>query len=397
MSSRIIVITLAVVTFARAQSRPAGLEPGEAEGRTKTRAIDPNLKFTHPPVEARGVWVTSDDLLGPRDRLLHRFDRLKSTHFTTVMIDSYFRGYTAYPGSAIAPEYPGLHGEDTLAIAIEQAHQRGLSAQAWVSYGFYAYWTANASLDPSAMGPILAKNPELVSIDAEGRKLIHRNVGDFYSLCAANPRSHEILGQLMVEIATKYPIDAIHLDRIRFPEADFCYCDYCKEHFKADTGIELKSFARGSDEQKKWTEWKRQQTFAAVKHFEKVIHAAKPGLPITAYVVGPDEMGSRGQSWDLWAKEGLLDAIAVSMYSADIRPAADKALARLGESGKSRLICALSADNILTPVYAANIQAAREVSPLGQYTWFLGQLDDADFDALEKGPYSQPSSDSIVK
>src|SRR5207245_5384748 len=106
--------------------------------------------------------------------------------------------------------------------------------------------------------------------------------GDFYSLCAANPKSHEILGQLMVEIVTKYPVDGLHLDRIRFPEADFCFCDYCREHFKADTGVELKVLANGSDEHRKWMEWRRQQTLAAVKHFEKVVNAAKRGWPIRA-------------------------------------------------------------------------------------------------------------------
>ena len=247
------------------------------------------------------------------------------------------------------------------------------------------------------MGAILSKHPELVSIDTEGHKLIHRTVGDFYSLCAANPKSHEILGQLMVEIVTKYPVDGLHLDRIRFPDADFCYCDYCKEHFKADTGMELKPFTKGSDDWKKWTEWKRQQTLAAVRHFEKVVHAAKPGLPMTAYVIPPEEMDSRGQSWDLWAKEGLLDAVAVSMYGADIRPAADWALARLGSEGKSRLICAISADGIATPAYAQNVQVAREYSTLGQFTWFLGQLDDGDFDALSAGPYAQPSEDPLAK
>jgi uncharacterized lipoprotein YddW (UPF0748 family) len=278
-------------------------------------------------------------------------------------------------------------------MAIEEAHKRGLRAEPWVSYGFYAYHTPDASKDTS-MGAVLTKHPELASIDSQGRKVIHRNVGDFYSLCAANPKSHGILGQLMVEIVTKYPVDGLHLDRIRFPEADFCYCDYCKSHFKADTGIELKPFAKGSDDAKKWLDWRRQQTLAAVRHFEKVVHAAKPGLPITAYVIPPDEMDSRGQSWDLWAKEGLLDAVAVSMYGADIRPAADQALARLGDA-KTRLICAISADGIATPVYAANVQVARQYSPLGQFTWFLGQLDDADFDALQAGPYSQPSEDPL--
>jgi hypothetical protein len=126
------------------------------------------------------------------------------------------------------------------------------------------------------------------------------------------------------------------------------------------------------------------------------VHAAKPGLPITSYVIPPEEMDSRGQSWDLWAKEGLLDAVAVSMYGADIRPTAEKALARLGDSGRSRLICAISSEDIATEVYAQNVQVAREISPLGQFTWFLGKLEDADFDALEKGPYAKPAADPLT-
>jgi uncharacterized lipoprotein YddW (UPF0748 family) len=391
----IALLVLVTVSCVRGQTRPAGLEPGEAEGRDKTRTLDANLTFTHPATEARGVWVASNDLLGPRDVMLHKFDRLKVAHFNTVLVDCWFRGYTSFPGSDIAPQYPDFKGEDVLATTIEEAHKRGLRIEPWISYGFYAYFTPDASKDQS-MGAILTKHPELVSIDAQGRKSIHRTFGDFYSLCAANPKSHEILGQLMVEIVTKYPVDGLHLDRIRFPEVDFCYCDYCKEHFKQDTGVELKPFAKDSPEAKKWTEWKRQQTLAAVKHFEKVVHAAKPGLPITSYVVGPDEMDARGQSWDLWANQCVLDAVAVSMYGADIRPAAKKALARLNGAGRSRLLCAISADHIDTPIYAANVQVAREISPLGQFTWFLGQLDDADFDALQAGPYAEPAKDPLV-
>ena len=394
---RIGLVALFGSMLALGQSGPAGSEPGEAQGKVKSRKLDASLKFTHSPVEACGVWVTSNDLLGPRETLLKKFDRLKAANFNIVLIDAWFRGYTAYPDSKIAPLYPDFKGEDALGMAIEEAHRRGLHAQPWVSYGFYAYFTPDASKDRS-MGAVLREHPDLVSIDAQGRKSIHRKFGDYYSLCAANPKSHEVLARLMVEIVTKYPsIDGLHLDRIRFPEADFCFCDYCKEHFKADTGIDLRPFEKGSDDETKWTQWKLQQTLAAVKYFEKVVHAARPGLPITAYVIPPDEMDARGQSWDLWTKQGVLDAVAVSMYGADIRPAARQALARLGDAGRSRLICAISADQIPPPVYAANVQAAREISPLGQFTWYLGQLDDADFDALQSGPYSDPARDPLSK
>src|SRR5439155_1185229 len=241
MVSRIGLVALFGSMLALGQSGPAGSEPGEAQGKVKSRKLDASLKFTHSPVEACGVWVTSNDLLGPRETLLKTFDRLKAANFNIVLIDG------------------------------------------------------------------------------------------------------------------------LHLDRIRFPEADFCFCDYCKEHFKADTGIDLRPFEKGSDDETKWTQWKLQQTLAAVKYFEKVVHAARPGLPITAYVIPPDEMDARGQSWDLWARQGVLDAVAVSMYGADIRPAARQALARLGDAGRSRLICAISADQIPPPVYTAHVQAARGI------------------------------------
>ena len=91
----------------------------------------------------------------------------------------------------------------------------------------------------------MARSARSFTIDAKGNKYLHNpTLGDFYTLCPSNPRSHEILGQLMVEMVTKYPVDAMHLDRIRYPEAHFCYCPYCKEHFPKETGVaELKEFA----------------------------------------------------------------------------------------------------------------------------------------------------------
>lgn len=395
-----LVVFVAVTAFTSAEfqpaTAPAEVEPGQAEVRVTHRSIEGEVRFTQPAVEARGVWVPSNDLLGPRDAMLRKFDQLKRANFNTVLIDAWFRGYTAYAGSAVAPLHPDLKGGDAFGAALAEAKLRGLRVEPWISYGFYAYFTPDATKDRS-LGPVLSSHPELASIDARGNRSIHRAFGDYYSLCPANPRSHEVLGRLMVEVVAKYPVDGLHLDRIRFAEADHCFCNYCKAGFLKDAGLELKRFENGSDEHEKWTQWKRQQTLAAMRHFRRVVHAARPGLPITSYVVGPDEMDARGQSWDLWAREGLLDAVAVSMYGADIRPAAEKALARLGEAGRSRLICALSADRIPTPIFAANVQVARQYAPLGQFTWYLGRLDEIDLEALHDGPYARPAKDPLAK
>src|SRR5688500_18317522 len=74
--------------------------------------------------EVRGVWVPSNDLLGRREVLLKRFDQLKSANFNMVLIDCWFRGYTAYAGSSIAPHYPQFKGEDVFGLAVDEANKR---------------------------------------------------------------------------------------------------------------------------------------------------------------------------------------------------------------------------------------------------------------------------------
>jgi len=109
-------------------------------------------------------------------------------------------------------------------------------------------------------------------------------------------------------------------------------------------------------------------------------------MPITSYVVGPDEMDSRAQSWD--TRGDLLDGIAVSMYGADIRPSALRAGQLLGKDA-GKLICAISCEQE-SAAYLRNIEAARAFRPLGQYTWHLGAIDD-DFGGLRAGPYARPA------
>src|SRR5687768_16263910 len=376
-----IAAILILATCAAAQS--PGLEPGQAEARDRDRAIDPTLKWTHPRVEARGVWIASRDMTGPKDEVLKKLDLVKNAGLNTALIDTWFRGYVAYPGSAVAPQFPDFKGDDVLKWMADECHRRGLRAEAWMEYGFYAYFTADASKDKS-MGAILDKHPELLSVDDKDTRFIHRSFGDYYSICPSNPKSHELLSAMCVEVVRKYPVDGLNLDRIRYAEANYCYCNYCKEHFEKDTGVALLSFPEGSDGAKKFLQWKREQTARAVERISRDVRAVKPNLPITSYVVGPAEMDNKAQGWDLWANRGHVDAVAVSMYGADIADAATRAVALLG-GNSAKLICAVSCDQKID-IFASNIEVARGFTPIGQFIWHLGDLKD-DVDALRAGPY----------
>ena len=130
-----------VQSFTNAQpTTQPSLEPGAAQSKeTTTRAAITD--FTHPPVETRGVWLASRDIFVPRDQLLAKLDQLKDAGFTRVMIDTQFRGGVLYPDSKILPQVPEAKGEDLLKLLVDECHKRGMKADAWMEYGFYAYFT----------------------------------------------------------------------------------------------------------------------------------------------------------------------------------------------------------------------------------------------------------------
>jgi uncharacterized lipoprotein YddW (UPF0748 family) len=391
-----VVLALAAFTAAHGQTtRPAtGLEPGEAEARQRATTAPRPTTFTSPATEVRGVWLASRDMTRPRDELRARLDQLKAANFNTVLIDTCFRGCVAYPGSAHLPQFPDFNGEDVLGWLIDECHARGLRAELWMEYGFYSYFTPDAAKDPS-MGRVLDEFPALLSIDAGGNKFIRRSFGDFYSICPTNPKSWQVLASIYAEAVRKYPrVDGLNLDRIRYASAEHCHCHACKTTFHRNTGMELEKFPPGSDGAKKFLEFKRHQTVNAVRTIVTAVREVRPNISITSYVVGPDEMDDKAQGWDLWMKAGLLDGVAVSMYGADIRPAATRAIELLGPN-RDKLICAICCEQE-TDVYVANLELSRRFSKLGQFTWHFGEVWD-DVDALKTGPYRGPARPALSR
>lgn len=377
-----------VGSYAKAQA--VGQEPGveQAKEATTRPAI---TTFTHPDLETRFVWLPSKDILVPRDQLLTKLDQLKACGFNRVGIDVQFRGGVLYPNSDSLPQVPEANGEDLLRVCIDAIHERGMKADAWMEYGMYAHFTPHKS--DRSMGKWLDAHPELASVDKNGKAAIARPFGTFYSLDPANPASAELLAKLNVEVATRYNVDAISFDRLRYAEFDHLGLA-SRARFEQETGVKFADATDINTEAgRKLSEWKRQQLLKGVTHVVEAVRKAKPGLQITGYVVPPDEMMNKSQSYDLWMKAGLLDRIYVSMYGADITDAANKAV-KLLDGDKSRLYAAINAEqtteNLLT-----NIELSRQMGLKGQGVWYSGAIDEADAKALKAGPYAEAAKDEV--
>lgn len=184
-----------------------------------------------PQREVRAVWLTT--LWGldwPRtkavndsrrrqqqDELLHTLDVLQQAGVNTVMLQTRVRSTTIYP-SALEPwdeclsgTYGRSPGYDALAFAIEACHARGMQLHAWV-VAFPICSVAQARQQGRQALPV--KHPELC-----------RRSGDKWMMDPGVPATADYLATLCTEIVSRYDVDGIHLDYIRYPEKGIAWDD----------------------------------------------------------------------------------------------------------------------------------------------------------------------------
>ena len=326
-------------------------------------------------VESRGVWVDKSDLYKGKDYILSALDSLKNANFNTLYLPVWYKGRVSYPGSAYAPIDPDIETIDPqlLSWLIAEAHQRGFMVQAWTEYGFGTYHTPDAATDPSR-GAILDKNPELTALDKDGLPYEHiEEWGYFYHLCPVNPASHQILIALFTEIVTKLPFDALNLDRIRFPNENFCFCEYCKKKFLEDTGYALTPDIF-SDPQRlaAFRRWRKVQVTDFMAKLRQKIKAARPGMPITAAVWYDSELENKGQDWPSWIKKGYLDLALPMIYWPGNDATINSSTALVKDTKK--MAVGISADACAKEELKRQVEYIRSKKLSGAAFWYLSPL-----------------------
>ena len=190
-----------------------------------------NAQFVHVPKrEYRAVWLTTiKGLDWPREadmgndaaqqaHLRTILDSLQGININTILLQTRIRGDVIYPSAIepFAPVFTGRYGVtpgyDPLAFAIEECHQRGMQLHAWlvtIPLGDASY------VEGHGRNSLPKKKPEQCT----------RFKGAWY-MEPAHPSTAEHLGLLVEEIITRYDVDGIHFDYIRYPEGNSNYPDW---------------------------------------------------------------------------------------------------------------------------------------------------------------------------
>ena len=124
----------------------------------------------------------------------------------------------AYWRSDIVPRSPYVTGSfDPLAYMIERAHANGIELHAWlVAFRASTAW-------PPQGNTFLTSHPEYLMVPRASSGNGPTKIGADYVLDPGSPEVQEYLVSIVRELVTKYEIDGINWDYIRYTQADAGY------------------------------------------------------------------------------------------------------------------------------------------------------------------------------
>jgi uncharacterized lipoprotein YddW (UPF0748 family) len=250
--------------------------------------------------------------------------------------------WDAYFPSQVFPRGQSLEAatDDNLAYAIRLAHARGVQVHAWVN-ALHAWSAAEPPRDPAH---VFRRHPDWFLVGTDGRSITrlsrreltaHRLDGYFLEPGLTAVRTE--LRRFVLELVTRYDLDGVHLDYIRFPSSEWGFQPELRERYRGETGIDPRDLyekereltrekgeAWLAEQREKWLAWHRDGVTQLVRLIAGDLKAVRPGLALSAAVLA-DPRSARddfGQDWNAWLDEGLLDLAVPMVY----RPSAKQVL-----------------------------------------------------------------------
>ena len=341
-----------------------------------------------PPVEIRAIWVDAGAIPKSADDIRNLVRLYKKANINVLLPEVIARGYTAYPSKLLARDPRFAGAIDPMPILIREAHLAGMEVHPWV-WVFRGGYTQD-------QGAILKAHPDWVELSKDGEAL-SANGGVWIS--PSIPAARDFLMDLFRELVTKYDVDGIHLDYIRYEvqsPAPYGYCRYARNEFKRGYGIDPMDVDRLTSDQYSWNLFRERQVNTFMQRVSTELRAIKPNLIISA-AVGSDIKSARlslMQNWANWVENKWVDFLTPMAYT-------DIDLSFLNLVAGERQTVGYKA--LLAPgiglfmmtkdprQMVRQIGIARGQSCLGQALFASSYFGDAQQMTLTGGPYANPA------
>ncbi|WP_293063175.1 family 10 glycosylhydrolase [Okeania sp. SIO2B3] len=336
--------------------------------------------------EIRAVWLDRGTIVRARSErgLAMVFDRLAAAGINTVFFETLNAGYTIYPSNVAPRQNPLTTSWDPLESAVKLARERNMEIHAWIwtfATGNKAHNRALGQPD-SYLGPVISAHPNWVMTDNKGRKR-HPSDGKVY-MDPANPYVRQYLLKIIDEIASRYQVDGIQLDYIRYPfqnpgrNFSYGYSTTARQQFQRLHGVDpMKISSRGRQNRWKWTEFKINQVNSFVADTSKFLKQKYPRMILSAAVFPfprHERFDKIQQDWESWVLRGDIDLLTPMTYALDTNrfQQITQPLTSTRVLGSTLITPAVKLLNLPEIVAVDQIQAARDL-PTGGYIIFAAE------------------------
>ena len=321
--------------------------------------LDPVRRFD----EVRAVWVVRFTMTSA-EAVRTMVRTADEAGFNTIIVqvrgraDAFYASDIEPPGESIREAPPF----DPLALAIEEAHARGMAVHAWVNT--HLVWGPAALPDdpehlvrayPDWLGVPRELARELAAVDPSDERYVARliryareNPGTVEGVYTSpsHPEVQNRVHAVWMDLAARYDLDGIHFDYIRFPSARYDYSVGALERFRfwlrervpaerfraLDRAYAEDILAFVDGEPDAWDDFRRAHVTRLVSRIRSDVRAVNPRLVVSAAVIADPQLayGDRFQPWKEWLRDGLIDVAVPMAYTPD--PARFDALVREARS-----------------------------------------------------------------
>lgn len=226
---------------------------------------------------------------------------------------------------------PYLNGHDLMGELVEKSHAAGIKVVAMIDL---------AQLTPDAA----RRHPDWCARNAQGEPI--RVEDRIFATCPNSAFRREYCVEMFKEILENYDIDCVKLGGGSFGFSnEICYCDRCRESYRAFSGAELPEKRDWKDPNfRKFYAWQLKTTREMIAYVRDTVNAIKPGMPLMGNATAFGDPG-----WIL--KCGLdMEELAVTQDAVQVETQARERAADEGETVWQSLTWPAETANYMTHI-----------------------------------------------
>ena len=276
--------------------------------------------------ELKGTWIRPNSK--NIQEIQKTLDKIKDTGINNIFLETYFHGRTIFPSQTMRDygfeeQNPDFENFDALAVWIKEAHRRNIKVHVW----FESFYVGNK---PPQNNPksILAVKPQWMNrtkqkADFDGY-VPHPQEHNGYFLDPANPEVIEFLLRLISEITTKYAVDGVNIDYVRYPNISkenlnnqWGYTKYAREEFFQIFAYDPMEIQPRTQMWDVWCEYRRNKI---TRYIQQVHNLLKYRDVMLSAVIFPDykvSVQTKFQDWFSWVDNCYLDAVTPLILTGD--------------------------------------------------------------------------------